>query len=409
MGIRLNKLLAERGIASRRHCDVLIAEGRVRVNGRVVTELGTVVEEARDRVEVNGKPIPGRQRHVYYVLNKPVGVITTMDDPQGRKTVRSLLPRGARVYPVGRLDADTSGLLLLTNDGELAHKLMHPRYGVVKVYRVRLEREPSRSQLERLSRGVRYEPGVTSAPALARRIDPGFDAIMIELQIHEGRFRQVRRMCEAVGLVVTGLHRVGYGPLRLGPLARGMFRELSEDEIARLRAAAARPAREHNRSRGQAEGVRDARRERNRNAGAERPQARPSRPAGRRPVPPATLDAEAADAEREETWIPGGGYSRDFEAEGETQTPAWPARPDTRRGDADYRGPQPERPRGEGRRPRGERGERPRRPEGRGGERARADRPAQPRRTGGSPRSSESRRRRPGPNPRGRTDRRRGR
>jgi 23S rRNA pseudouridine2605 synthase len=241
VAVRLNKYLADRGVGARRKCDALIAEGRVRVNGEVVTAAGTKVEEQRDRVSVDGKPVAGRSRTVYYVLNKPVGVITTLDDPEGRRTVGELLPRGARVYPVGRLDADTSGLLLLTNDGELAHRLMHPRYGVLKVYRVRLADEPRPDQLRRLAAGVRYEPGRVSAPARVRRVDPGFDAIMIELAIHEGRFRQVRRMCEAVGLQVTGLHRVGYGPLRLGPLARGMFRELSPDEVESLRAAASRP------------------------------------------------------------------------------------------------------------------------------------------------------------------------
>jgi 23S rRNA pseudouridine2605 synthase len=336
MAIRLNKLLAERGIASRRRCDVLIAEGKVRVNGRVVAELGTVVEEGRDRIEVEGRLIPGKQRLVYYVLNKPVGFITTLDDPQGRHTVRELLPRGARVYPVGRLDADTSGLLLLTNDGELAHKLMHPRYGVVKVYRVRLDREPTRSQLERLSRGVRYEPGVTSAPAVARRIDPGFDAIMIELQIHEGRFRQVRRMCEAVGLTVTGLHRVGYGPLRLGPLARGMFRELSEDEVVRLRAAASRPA--STRGRPAKEG-RSATAAGHRNAGPERAARPPKPPKPRPPVrsaPPRPADDE--DREIEDRWIPGGGFAPELDDEDDADaTPVWPARPDSRRGDDDFR------------------------------------------------------------------------
>ena len=239
MAVRLNKYLADRGIGARRKCDVLIAERRVSLNGRIVEEAGTKVEEG-DRITVDGRPVGGKERHVYFVINKPVGVITTLDDPEGRRSIREFLPRGARVYPVGRLDADTSGLLLLTNDGELAHRLMHPRYGVQKVYRVRLAREPRPDQLRRLTTGVRFDREQVSGPARVRRIDPGFDAIMIEVIIHEGRFRQVRRMCEAVGLEVTGLHRVGYGPLSLGPLARGMFRELSEDEVARLKAASAR-------------------------------------------------------------------------------------------------------------------------------------------------------------------------
>ena len=241
MSVRLNKYLADRGIGARRKCDELIAEGRVSINGSVVREVGVRVDEQRDRVQVDGRPVGGRSKHVYYVLNKPVGVITTLDDPQGRRTVREFLPRGARVYPVGRLDADTSGLLLLTNDGELAHKLMHPRYGVAKVYRVRLSQEPRADQLRRLASGVRFDKDLVSGPARVRRIDPGFDAIMIEIIIHEGRFRQVRKMCEAVGLPVAGLHRVGYGPIRLGPLPKGMFRELSEDEVAALRSAGARP------------------------------------------------------------------------------------------------------------------------------------------------------------------------
>src|SRR6185369_11646870 len=290
MSTRLNKFLADRGVASRRASDRLIEEGRVRINGRVVTDLGTQVEEQRDRVSVDGKPIGGRERHVYFVLNKPVGVITTLNDPEGRRTVRDMLPRGARVYPVGRLDADTSGLLLLTNDGELAHKLMHPRYGVAKVYRVRLAREPRPEQLRRLRAGVRFDRGKVSGPARARRIDPGFDAIMIELVVHEGRFRQVRKMCETVGLEVTGLHRVGYGPIRLGPLARGMFRELSDEEVAKLRAESARAARPAPRAGGAPAPARPSARA--------KPAARPR---------PAARQAPDDDDTIEETWVPGGG------------------------------------------------------------------------------------------------------
>lgn len=239
--IRLNKLLAERGIAARRKCDALIEEGHVRVNGEVVRELGTKVEPDRDRVLVHGRPLPRRAELRYFVLNKPVGVITTLDDPEGRRTVRELMPPGSRLFPVGRLDADTSGLLLLTNDGELAHKLMHPRYGVEKVYRVRLDREPTAGQLERLERGVEFEPGLTSGPARAYRAKTGFEAIMVEIAIHEGRHRQVRKMFEAVGLPVRGLHRIAYGPVRLGPMARGMWRELSAEEVAKLKSSSARP------------------------------------------------------------------------------------------------------------------------------------------------------------------------
>ena len=316
MSTRLNKLLANRGIGARRKCDTIIAEGRVRVNGRLVSEPGTTVDEQRDRIEVDGRPLPKPQKLAYFVINKPVGVITTLDDPQGRPTIAQLLPRGQRLYPVGRLDADTSGLLLLTNDGDLAHKLMHPRYGVEKVYRVRLDREPGNRQLERLASGVEFEPGVVSAPARVRRIDPGFDAIMIEIIIHEGRFRQVRRMCEAVGLMVTGLHRVGYGPIRMGPLARGMWRELSESELERLRAAAARPVR------------RDA-------PGRPARPAKPSRPAPPKAAGRGPARRDEAEVEVEDTWIPGGGFAPGPDEGGEGAE--WPARSGRARGDESFR------------------------------------------------------------------------
>ncbi|MFN8587053.1 MAG: pseudouridine synthase [Candidatus Eisenbacteria bacterium] len=326
MSIRLNKLLANRGIGARRKCDLLIQEGYVRVNGRVVTEPGTTVDEQRDRVEVKGQGLPGRQKLVYWVINKPVGVITTLDDPQGRPTIASFLPRGARLFPVGRLDADTSGLLLLTNDGELAHKLMHPRYGVQKFYRVRLDREPTRSQLDRLERGVEFEPGVVSAPARARRIDPGFDAIMIEVVVHEGRFRQVRRMCEKVGLRVTGLHRTGYGPIRLGPLSRGMYRELSEEEVAKLVRACARPMRR--------DGAGDKR---------AKPGAAPRPAESRRERMPAPREEDDVE-EMEETWIAGGGFAPELDDDddgGSAAESVWPARAGGRRGDAGFGGGEP--------------------------------------------------------------------
>jgi 23S rRNA pseudouridine2605 synthase len=241
MSVRLNKLLAQRGVGARRKCDELIQSGAVRVNGSVVLEPGLQIEPERDRITVRNQPLAGASALRHYVLNKPVGVITTLDDPEGRRTIREFMPPAPRLFPVGRLDADTSGLLILTNDGELAHKLMHPRYGVMKVYRVRLDRVPGTEGLRRLQEGVEFEPGVRSAPARVRVLadEPG-DA-MIEVALHEGRYRQVRRMCEAVGLTVRALHRSAYGPLRLGPVQRGVFRELSEEEVRRLRAACARP------------------------------------------------------------------------------------------------------------------------------------------------------------------------
>lgn len=227
MSIRLNKLIAWRGVAARRKADQLIADGSVKVNGVVVRELGTMVDEQRDHVTVLGKALPRPQRMRWFMLHKPVGIISTVSDPEGRRTVRDLLPTGTRVFPVGRLDADTSGLLLLTNDGPLAHKLMHPRYGVEKVYRVRLATPPQAHQLRRIAQGVRFDEGMVSAPAQVRQIDPGFDAIMIEIRIHEGRFRQVRRMCEAVGLEVLALKRVRIGRIPLSHLPQGQWRYLA--------------------------------------------------------------------------------------------------------------------------------------------------------------------------------------
>jgi 23S rRNA pseudouridine2605 synthase len=243
LSIRLNKLLASRGIGARRKCDALIQSGAVRVNGAVVTEPGRAIEPQRDKVEVDGRPLPGPAPFRYYVLHKPVGVISTLSDPEGRRSLRDLMPPGPRLFSVGRLDADTSGLLLLTNDGELAHHLMHPRYGVVKRYRAHVDRAPSEHQLARLQNGVEFEPGVVSSPAQVWLRDSDSDEAVIELALHEGRHRQVRKMCEAVGLEVRRLHRYGYGPLKLGELSRGMWRELSEEEVEALRAASARPQR----------------------------------------------------------------------------------------------------------------------------------------------------------------------
>ena len=168
MSIRLNKLLAQAGLGARRKCDTLVQSGAVRVNGAVVLEPGLAVEPERDRIEVHGRPLPPRDRPAYFVLHKPVGVISTMSDPEGRRTLRDFQPPGARVFPVGRLDADTSGLLILTNDGSLAHHLMHPRYGVTKLYRVHVDRAPSPEMLRRLREGIEFEPGVRSAPARVR-------------------------------------------------------------------------------------------------------------------------------------------------------------------------------------------------------------------------------------------------
>jgi 23S rRNA pseudouridine2605 synthase len=227
--VRLNAFLARAGVASRRRADELIRAGRVTVNGRP-GELGTVVS-ARDVVAVDGVEIE-RQPLAHLLLHKPAGVVTTARDPQGRTTVVDLVPREPRVMPVGRLDADTTGLLLLTNDGLLAHRLAHPRYGVEKVYEVEVERPIGDAALRRLAEGVELEDGAT-APARVRRLGPR----TFELALHEGRNRQVKRMAEAVGHRVRRLHRSRYAGLDLGDLAPGEYRELTRAEVERLRAA----------------------------------------------------------------------------------------------------------------------------------------------------------------------------
>jgi len=224
--MRLNAYLARAGVASRRGADELIKAGRVRVNGEP-GQLNTFVE-SRDRVEVDGRRVE-LQRLTYILLNKPAGVVTTARDPQ-RKTVVELVPPGTRVVPVGRLDVDTTGALLLTNDGPLAHRLAHPRYGVEKVYEVDVEGKPGSPALRRLREGVELDDGVT-APARARRLA----AETIELTIHEGRNRQVKRMLEAVGHPVRRLHRSAYAGLTLEGLEPGRWRELEPFEVERLR------------------------------------------------------------------------------------------------------------------------------------------------------------------------------
>jgi 23S rRNA pseudouridine2605 synthase len=213
----------------------------VRINSRVVKEPGTKVEPDRERIEVRGRPIPGRSALRYLMMHKPVGFLTTLHDPEGRHTVRELMPPGPRMYPVGRLDADTSGLLLFTNDGELAHRLMHPRYGVVKTYRVVVDRVPDEGVIRRMRSGVQIERGEMTAPAEVRMLGVRDGRAALEVKVHEGRYRQVRRMCEGLGLGVRRLQRVGYGPLRLAKLPKGASRSLTAVEIRRLRATAARP------------------------------------------------------------------------------------------------------------------------------------------------------------------------
>jgi 23S rRNA pseudouridine2605 synthase len=228
--MRLNAWLARAGIASRRGADELIKAGRVTVNGEP-GRLNTFVQ-AHDRVELDGRPL-AKQTLAYVLLHKPAGVVTTASDPQGRPTVVGLVGHRVRVVPVGRLDADTTGALLLTNDGELAHRLAHPSHEVDKVYVAEVEGDPSRAALERLERGVDLDDG-RSAPARARRLGPG----RVELTIHEGRKHQVKRMLAAVGHPVRRLHRSSYAGLTLEGLEPGAWRELEPSEVERLRAMA---------------------------------------------------------------------------------------------------------------------------------------------------------------------------
>jgi pseudouridine synthase len=225
--MRLNAYLARAGVASRRGADELIRAGRVTVNGEVAG-LATFVQ-SRDLVALDGERVR-LEPLTYVLLHKPRGVVTTAKDPQGRPTVVGLVGHERRVVPVGRLDADTTGALLLTNDGPLAHRLMHPRYEVDKVYEADVEGQPSDEAIERLATGVELDDGPT-APARVRRLGPS----RLELVLHEGRKRQVRRMCEAVGHPVTRLHRPVYAGLTVEGLAPGEWRELEPGEVDPLR------------------------------------------------------------------------------------------------------------------------------------------------------------------------------
>ncbi len=242
---RLQKFLARAGIASRRQSEALIIAGRVQVNGQVVRILGTRVRPGRDRIQVDGEAVRA-EGPVTILLHKPAGFITSRSDPQGRPVVTSLLPQAGlpRLFPVGRLDWDTEGLLLLTNDGELANALTHPRYGVRRVYHAKLKGHPVPESLARLTRGVicEGEPFRAMAVELLRSTRQN---AWIAISLEQGRYRQVRRMCEAIGHPVLKLIRVALGPLRLGSLLRGEWRPLTPAELRSLRALV--PAREPSR------------------------------------------------------------------------------------------------------------------------------------------------------------------
>ena len=235
---RLQKILSQAGIASRRASEQLMLDGRVTVNGVTVRELGTKADGAADDIRVDGRRIKVAQQHRYILLNKPRGYVTTRSDPQRRPTVIDLLDRVREyVYPVGRLDFDSEGLLLLTNDGDLAARLTHPRHGIARLYEVRVAGVPDEHDLKRLARGVTLD-GRRTLGAEVARLGPGHFTIAVR----EGRNRQIRRMCDAIGHPVDQLKRIAIGPLRDAHLKPGQWRDLSDDELRRLRRAAGRAA-----------------------------------------------------------------------------------------------------------------------------------------------------------------------
>lgn len=236
--MRLQKFLARAGVASRRGSEDLMTAGRVRVNGVVMSELGTKVDPAIDAVTVDHKPVSLAEKSVYLVLNKPAGVVTTMSDPQGRTTVAALVPvrEYPGLFPVGRLDYETTGLLLFTTDGEIAHRLLHPSRHVEKTYRVLADGRTTEPELDRLREGVSLDDGLT-APARVKALRSSGGTTYCEIAISEGRKRQVRRMFSAVGHPVLELHRVQFGPVELGSLSRASWRLLDAREIAALREA----------------------------------------------------------------------------------------------------------------------------------------------------------------------------
>jgi 23S rRNA pseudouridine2605 synthase len=234
-GVRLQKVLAAAGIASRRACEILISEGRVEVNSEIVVEQGRRVDPERDVIRVDGARIPPPRRHRYLALNKPRGVVTTMSDPEGRRTVADLVAVGGkdRLFHVGRLDTDTEGLLILTNDGDFAHRLAHPSYQVPKTYIAEVAGLVGEQALSRLRRGITLEDGPVR-PTSVKIVSTAGDKTLLKITIQEGRNRIVRRTMEAVGHPVRRLSRIGIGPVRLGNLKVGEYRDLTREELGGL-------------------------------------------------------------------------------------------------------------------------------------------------------------------------------
>ena len=234
---RLQRFLAHAGLASRRRCEEMITAGRVRVNGRIVAVLGTQVDPEHDVIEVDGRPVSAAVQHVYLLLNKPAGYLSTASDARGRPTVLDLVASAARLYPVGRLDLDSEGLLLLTDDGDLAQRLLHPSFEHQKEYHVCVEGRPTARTLQRLREGIELEDGFTW-PAEVDELRQAEGCTWLRFAIHEGRKRQLRRMCAAVGHPVRRLVRVRMGPLSLKDLASGEHRALTPGELMMLKHAA---------------------------------------------------------------------------------------------------------------------------------------------------------------------------
>lgn len=233
-GVRLQKVLAAAGLASRRGAEQLIADGRVEVNGKLVLEQGMRVDPAHDHIRVDGSRIPPARHHAYLVLNKPRGVVSTMDDPEGRPTLADYLPRRKdRLFHVGRLDTDTEGLIVLTNDGEFAHRLTHPSYRVTKTYLAEIVGAIDNRTLKRLEKGVTLDDGPVR-PDKVKLVSRTDTRSLVQVSLHEGRNRIVRRMMDAVGHPVDRLSRIAIGPIRLGQLRPGESRELSREELGAL-------------------------------------------------------------------------------------------------------------------------------------------------------------------------------
>lgn len=236
--LRLNKILAQAGLTSRRGADRLILEGRVTVNDVVTREAGTLADPDLDRIAVDGRRLPGPEPKQYVLMNKPRGVLTSRHDPHGRPVVTDLLPAQARLYPVGRLDVDVEGALLLTNDGALTHRLLHPRYGLGRVYEAEVDGALSRADLARWRRGVTLEDG-PARPRAVELLAAGPRASRVRLTFSEGRKHEIKRFCQALGHPVRSLRRIAFGPIALGTLRPGAWRHLGAREVQALRASVA--------------------------------------------------------------------------------------------------------------------------------------------------------------------------